>query len=552
MSPAGWTDCELSYEWMRKVFVPQVQKKCGNSGPILLILDGHNSHTHYKFLEYADAHNIVVLCLPPHTTHRLQPCDVGVFGPLSNAWKTEVQKCFLQGESVNRYNLIELYSKARLVSFKPSTIQAAFRTTGIYPFNRNALPKEAYLPAEATTTKMNLPGPAVTLHKGTPVPAEPPTSTIPSTLHPDSQATPLTSNSASQPVTLTGGAERPLEQGQVVATADHTSVAPSAVEDLDIPQHLRASCIPLLLPLGTDHIVLWGALSETRQVALEMAKYIDTLTAWCKLYVAENDVLRRTLHVKKNKPKDHFFTSKARVLMREDQLAEIKKKEDKVRRKATGKGTRARGKKKGKGKGGRVPKRAVWVDETESESESEDVIETRGERDNEDYEPSQETPNAQATKRQQPRRTGRTGQVMHAPSVEIQPNIDPESSDDVPVNVTQGTPITSHNSIPATRRSTRQRLSHQNAIKEKINIPGMDSAPLGNPESAEHNNTMPFEEGGPVQAEQLASAGPSTVPHRSRRFKPPPPLVPGAPVEIEDDFFIRNPQGKSTARTRRR
>jgi hypothetical protein len=120
---------------MVKVFELETREKCDNGAPQLLIFDGHNSHTHFEFLEYAHDHNIIVLCLPPHTTHRLQPCDVGVFGPLSYAWKTEVQRCFSEGITVDKYNLIQIYSLACLKSFKRSTIQAAFKTTGIWPFN---------------------------------------------------------------------------------------------------------------------------------------------------------------------------------------------------------------------------------------------------------------------------------------------------------------------------------------------------------------------------------------------------------------------------------
>lgn len=44
--------------------------------PILLILAGH--HTHVRNLEVilmAKENNVTILCLPPHTTHKLQPLD---------------------------------------------------------------------------------------------------------------------------------------------------------------------------------------------------------------------------------------------------------------------------------------------------------------------------------------------------------------------------------------------------------------------------------------------------------------------------------------------
>ena len=50
--------------------------------PILILLDGHSSHTtSLDVLEYASEHGIVMVCLPPHTTHKLQPLDVAFFKP---------------------------------------------------------------------------------------------------------------------------------------------------------------------------------------------------------------------------------------------------------------------------------------------------------------------------------------------------------------------------------------------------------------------------------------------------------------------------------------
>jgi hypothetical protein len=86
----------MGYLWLSKDYEAQTAAKAAQLGkPRLLILDGHNSHCSFEFLEYADAHNIVILCLPSHTTHRLQPCDVGVFGPLNSTWKKQVNKAVL-------------------------------------------------------------------------------------------------------------------------------------------------------------------------------------------------------------------------------------------------------------------------------------------------------------------------------------------------------------------------------------------------------------------------------------------------------------------------
>jgi hypothetical protein len=38
------------------------------------------------FIALVDSLRILILILPPHTTHRLQPLDVGLFGPLVKAY----------------------------------------------------------------------------------------------------------------------------------------------------------------------------------------------------------------------------------------------------------------------------------------------------------------------------------------------------------------------------------------------------------------------------------------------------------------------------------
>lgn len=78
---------ELGYLWLKKDFEPASAARNHSGRDRLLILDGHNSHCSYKFVSYAAAHNIDIICLPAHTTHALQPCDVGVFSPLAAKWK---------------------------------------------------------------------------------------------------------------------------------------------------------------------------------------------------------------------------------------------------------------------------------------------------------------------------------------------------------------------------------------------------------------------------------------------------------------------------------
>ena len=81
VSPKGWTDSKIGYGWLTNVYDP-ISKACCPGESRLLTLDGHVSHINYKFLRYYEQNDIIVFCLPPHSTHLLQPLDVGLFSPL--------------------------------------------------------------------------------------------------------------------------------------------------------------------------------------------------------------------------------------------------------------------------------------------------------------------------------------------------------------------------------------------------------------------------------------------------------------------------------------
>ena len=75
--------CDLLGEmWFQQVFLPHI----GPKRPQLLILDSHGSHEVLGLLEEAVRENIIIVALPPHTSHQLQPLDKCVFGPFARAY----------------------------------------------------------------------------------------------------------------------------------------------------------------------------------------------------------------------------------------------------------------------------------------------------------------------------------------------------------------------------------------------------------------------------------------------------------------------------------
>jgi hypothetical protein len=94
VSNNGWTTNEIAMDWIRHFEEYTFRRKLG--GHRLLILDGHESHHSDEFEEYCKEHNIITLCMPPHSSHILQPLDVGCFGPLKKSYGRQIEHLMRQ------------------------------------------------------------------------------------------------------------------------------------------------------------------------------------------------------------------------------------------------------------------------------------------------------------------------------------------------------------------------------------------------------------------------------------------------------------------------
>ncbi|KAF1999405.1 DDE-domain-containing protein, partial [Amniculicola lignicola CBS 123094] len=133
LSQKGWTDDELGLEWL-KIF-EQATRPALPREKRLLIMDNHGSHLTGKFLRFAIDHKIIVLCFPPHTTHLLQPLDVGLFGPLQTHYTKLVAAAVRFGGvgGVDKALFLEYYHEARELAFTKDNIERAWANTGLHP-----------------------------------------------------------------------------------------------------------------------------------------------------------------------------------------------------------------------------------------------------------------------------------------------------------------------------------------------------------------------------------------------------------------------------------
>jgi len=110
---SGWINEELFDSWFDHFLKSAVP---GSSNePTLLILDGHSSHVkNISVIKKARENNVVILSLPSHCTHRLQPLDVSFFKGLNARHNSVVQTWHRShpGRSVTEAEFGELFHKA--------------------------------------------------------------------------------------------------------------------------------------------------------------------------------------------------------------------------------------------------------------------------------------------------------------------------------------------------------------------------------------------------------------------------------------------------------
>jgi len=134
-SDKGWINTDLFESWVSDHFIKHVVA----AQPLLLLLDGDSTHHQPEIVHLARSKQILMLCLPPHTTREAQPLDYTVFAPLKSQWRAVCHE-FLQRNPgrVILPSLILIHSFQRQ-SVIPANVIAGFKSCAVYPFNSTIL-----------------------------------------------------------------------------------------------------------------------------------------------------------------------------------------------------------------------------------------------------------------------------------------------------------------------------------------------------------------------------------------------------------------------------
>ena len=109
VSDSGWSNSVIFEHYLKNHFLKFVAQPT-EAEKVLILYDGHKSHVNIGLIEWAISKHIILFVLPPHTSHVLQPLDIGCYGPFQRMYNNECHK-FMRchpGQIITRYDVCGL------------------------------------------------------------------------------------------------------------------------------------------------------------------------------------------------------------------------------------------------------------------------------------------------------------------------------------------------------------------------------------------------------------------------------------------------------------
>lgn len=140
-SESGWMNKENFMTYLEHVVVKYLNDT-QTERPFILFVDGHSSHLSLEVVEYCREQEIVLITLYPNSTWLLQPLDVGVFSVLKSNWDAfllDKDEDFLFNLTNRNFAGVLKQFMDEKGPFLENFVKDAFKNTGIYPWNVEAI-----------------------------------------------------------------------------------------------------------------------------------------------------------------------------------------------------------------------------------------------------------------------------------------------------------------------------------------------------------------------------------------------------------------------------
>lgn len=133
-SDTGYNNDQISFQWIQHFHRSTKARTKGTHR--LLLLDGFDSHCTFEFMDFCEKNNIIPFYLIPHTSHLLQPLDVGVFQAFKHHHSVAVEEATRRGcEKFTKVEFLHAITSIRKATFRVHTIKHGWEATGLLPFN---------------------------------------------------------------------------------------------------------------------------------------------------------------------------------------------------------------------------------------------------------------------------------------------------------------------------------------------------------------------------------------------------------------------------------
>lgn len=142
VSESGWSNETIFLRWLEHF---KANTGASNDNKVILILDNHESHYSLPIWHFCRSNGILMVSIPPHSSHRIQPLDLTIFGPLKKAY---YQQCefFMSSRNckITQYHIASLFTPAFNKIASVDKAVNGFRAAGIWPFNPNIFNDESF------------------------------------------------------------------------------------------------------------------------------------------------------------------------------------------------------------------------------------------------------------------------------------------------------------------------------------------------------------------------------------------------------------------------
>ena len=147
--PTGWMTREIFPEVLEHFFD---QMACSLEQPNILLFDNHSSHMTLEVVTLARQRGVIIVTFPAHCSHRMQPLDVGVFGPWKTYYAEAVQRWHQEhpGKILTIHEIEPLVTEAFGKAFTIPNIVNSFRAAGVWPVDANVFTDADFMSARPT------------------------------------------------------------------------------------------------------------------------------------------------------------------------------------------------------------------------------------------------------------------------------------------------------------------------------------------------------------------------------------------------------------------